>query len=68
MRCGDPSSDSSFQGICGIRSGESFYAHALNMLHGIPSAERHFRVWISVRRQKSPSAFFNMRPFSIAMT
>ena len=40
MCCGDPSSDSSFQGICDIRSDESFYAIALNMLHGIPSAER----------------------------
>ena len=59
MCCGDPSSDSSFQGICDIRSDESFYAIALNMLHGIPSAERHFSVWISVRRQKSLSMFHN---------
>ena len=36
MCCGDPS----FEGICDIRSDESFYAIALNMLHGIPSAER----------------------------
>ena len=55
MCCGDPS----FEGICDIRSDESFYAIALNMLHGIPSAERHFSVWISVRRQKSLSMFHN---------
>ena len=51
MCCGDPSSDSSFQGICDIRSDESFYANA--------PAERHFSVWISVRRQKSLSMFHN---------